>query len=139
MKDQKGVDFFFDLNVAAHGEIDDGAGDVAGMDGVVDQSSGFGGTNAFGRLVLRSDGDAGIGIASHGIPEGKHHGQGQQRQKHDGIAAEKPSQLRDRGRRFEDSLRDINVNGNAAVHGKRVGGFEKNVGAFDFGGRVALS
>src|SRR4029077_3786085 len=53
VKDEEGVDFLFDLDVAAHGEIDDGAGNVAGVDGVVDQSSGFGGTNAFGRLILR--------------------------------------------------------------------------------------
>ena len=36
VKDEEGIDFFFDLDVAAHGEIDDGAGDVAGMGGVVD-------------------------------------------------------------------------------------------------------
>src|ERR1700682_4243242 len=108
------------------------------VNGVVDQSSGLGGTNDFGRLVLRGHGYAGIGIASHGIPESKHYGQGQQREEHDGITAEKPSQLRERGRRFEDSLRDINVDCDAAAHGKWVSGFEKNVGAFDFGGRVAL-
>src|SRR6202795_538310 len=138
MKYQKSVDFFFDLNVAAHGQIDDGAGNVAGMDGVVDQSSGFGGTNALGRLVLRGYGNTRIGIASHGIPEGKHHGQGQQREEHNGITAEKPSQPREGGRRFEHSLRDINVDSDAPAHGKWVSGFEKNVGAFNFGGRFTL-
>ena len=35
VKDEEGVDLLFDLDVTAHGQIDDGAGDVAGMNGVV--------------------------------------------------------------------------------------------------------
>src|SRR5208282_1737818 len=44
----------------------------------------------------------------------------------------------ERGGRLEHSLRNVDVDGDAAAHGKRTGGFEKNVGAFDFGGRIAL-
>src|SRR5712692_5168928 len=108
------------------------------MNGVVDQSSSLGGAKAFGRLVLWGHGDAGIGVASDRIPEGKHYRQGQHGQKHNGIAAQKPAQFRQCRRSFEHSLRDINVDGDAAAHWKWAGGFEKNVGAFDFGGRVAL-
>ena len=79
MEDQEGVDFFFDFDVAAHGQIDHCAGDVAGMNGVADQGSGFGGTQAFRRLVLRGNGDSGIGIASHGIPEAEHYSQREKR------------------------------------------------------------
>src|SRR5712692_3869971 len=107
------------------------------MNGVVDQSSSLGGAKAFGRLVLWGHGDAGIGVASDRIPEGKHYRQGQHGQKYNGIAAQKPAEPSERGRRLQHSLRDINVDGDAAAHGKRASGFEKNVGAFDFGGRLA--
>src|SRR5208283_3820563 len=93
VKNEEGVDFLFDLDVAAHGQIDDGAGDVAGVNGVVDQRSGFGGRQAFGRFVLRGDGNSGVGVASHEKPESKHHDQSQQRQKHNGVAVEEPVEL----------------------------------------------
>src|ERR1019366_1788794 len=53
-------------------------------------------------------------------------------------AAQEPRQLRQRGRGFEHSLRDVDVDGEAAAHGKRLRGFDKSVRAFDFGGRFAL-
>ena len=35
-------------------------------------------------------------------------------------------------------MRDVNVDGEAAAHGERAGGFEKRVGTIDCGGRFAL-
>ena len=72
------------------------------------------------------------------MPEAKHYSEGQQRKEDDGIAAQKPAQLCERGWRFEHSLRNVNVDGEAAAHGKRVGGFESSVGTLDFSGRFAF-
>jgi hypothetical protein len=36
MEDEESVDFLFDPDIAAYGQIDDGAGDIAGMNAVVE-------------------------------------------------------------------------------------------------------
>src|SRR5208282_849709 len=46
-----------------------------------------------------------------------------QRQKQNGIAAHEPAEPGECGRRFDRSLRNINVNGEAAAHGEWAGGF----------------
>ena len=43
----------FDLDVSAHGEINNRRGHVAGVNAIADHGAGFGGSHVFGRLVHR--------------------------------------------------------------------------------------
>src|SRR5579883_2161997 len=63
--------FFLDDEVAADSEVDDGGGDVAHVDGIVDQSADFSGSELIGRLVLGGDG-AKARIAAAGPPPPEH-------------------------------------------------------------------
>ncbi len=102
-----------------------------GCDRVVDQRSGFGGRESLRRLVLRRDGDAGIGIASPGVPGEPHHQERPDRNQQRGIAAYEPHKLGERAWRMQNALGNVNVNGHAATHGQRIRRREVHVGAID--------
>jgi hypothetical protein len=129
----------FDLEIALHGEIDDGGGDVAGLDGVGDERAALGGAHAGGRLIHGGDGHAGAGIASLVPPHGEHDDEREQRQKDDGVAAQEPRQAGEEAGRSEDALGDEDVDGEAAAHGQGVGGFNRYLRAVDGGADVLLA
>src|SRR5437660_2444420 len=133
VENQSLVDRFLNLHVAAHREIHDSAGDITRVNGVIDQGTGFCGRNLLGGLVHGRDGLAGIGITAFVPPESKQHGEGHQGKEQDWIAADKPSKTREGRGLFQDPLRNVNVNGQTAAHGERIGCFENSVRALDLG------
>ena len=67
------VDGLLNLDVPAHGEVDNGGSDVARVDRVVDERAGFGRRHVFRWLVHGGDGEAGLRVAALAPPHAEHH------------------------------------------------------------------
>src|ERR1700681_1784118 len=78
---------FFNDEVAADGEVDDGGGDVAHVHGIVDERAYFAGSQVVRGLILRGDG-AEAGVAAAGPPPPKHDEEGGDREKERPVAAQ---------------------------------------------------
>src|SRR5438046_5515986 len=80
----------FDLDISAHGQIDDGRCNIARMNAVVEQSARLSRRDSGRRLVHGSYGESRVRVASLVPPQGEHPAESDQREKHNGIAAEPP-------------------------------------------------
>ena len=124
MEEEAFVIRLFDLDKAAHGEIDDGRCNISRVYLVVEQGSAFRGRNTGRRIIHGSDGHAGVGIAAFVPPQRKHHGERDQRQENRGVAADEPEEFSEPSRLFEDAFGNVNIDGEAAAHGQGIVGLE---------------
>ena len=108
-----------DDQVAAHGKIDDGGGDVAHVGGVIDERAGFAGSELIRRLVLRGDGTK-TRIAAAGPPQIKHDDESGQRQTQRPIAAEEKAGFVDRRRLMDETFVESHGDGQSFVIAERV-------------------
>ena len=92
MKDaESGLNLLFNLHIATHGQVHQRGSDIARMNGVVNQCARFRRRHALGRFIHRGNGETWVRIASLVPPQSEHHSEGDQRQKNNGIASQKPS------------------------------------------------
>ena len=125
VEEQALLDRLFDLQIAAHGQIDDGGCDVARMDGVVDAALRFGGRDMplggsyMGATDMPGSGSRPLYHHSANITPKVTEGQ-----EHDGIAAQEPAEVGERTGLLQNAFGNVDVDGHAAAHGQRICGFE---------------
>ena len=123
--------FFFDGEVAADGEIDDGGSDVAHVDGIIHERADFAGSEFVRRLVLCGDGTQ-AGIAAAGPPPPEHQEESDDREKERPIAAEIEEEDGEGGGFADGAFVEGDSDGEAFMHGKRAAGLHVHAGADDF-------
>src|SRR5579885_3886169 len=125
--------FFLDDEVAADSEVDDGGGDVAHVDGIVDQSADFSGSELIGRLLVGGDG-AKARIAAAGPPPPEHEEERGDWDEEGPVAAEIEEEAGERRGFADGALVEGNGKGEPLMHGQRLIGMDVDTGAGDFDG-----
>ena len=87
------------------------------MDAIIEQGSGFSGRDSRRRLVHRRDGHARVGVAAGVPPQNEHHGEGNQREKYNWVASDKPEQFGKPAGFLEGALWDVDIDRHATAHG----------------------
>ena len=129
-----------DLEISLHRKIDECRCNVAGFNVVREQGPCLGRSQSLRRLIHRSNGNAGIGVASLPPPEPEHYGEGPHRQQCAGIAANEPDHVAGKpGGLLQNALGNVNVDGESAAGWKRIGALKGDVAAVDGGGGILLA
>ena len=127
---------FFDDEVAADGEVDDGGSDVAHVDRVVDEGADFGRREIVRRLILRGDG-AETRVAAVSPPPPEHREEGDDRDEERPVAAQQAKDA-GKGRGFADgAFVESDGDGKAFVDRQRIAGLYIHAGTRDFHGGIA--